>query len=40
LAAALLCVVRAAVPIHADTAASVLHSATVGRFDAGVLGTH
>ena len=28
------------VPIHADAAASVLHSAAVGGFDAVVLGPH
>jgi len=33
-------VVRAVVPIHADAAASVLYSAAVGGFDAGVLGPH
>ena len=38
LAAALSRVVRADVPIHADAAASVLHSAAIGGFDAGVLG--
>ena len=40
LTAAVSRVVRAAVPIHADAAASVLHSAAVGGFDAGVLGPH
>ena len=40
LAAALLRVVRAAVPVHAGAAASVLHSAAVGGFNAGVLGPH
>jgi len=38
LAAALSRVVRSAVPIHAADAASVLHSAAVSGFDAGVLG--
>jgi len=38
LAAALSRVVRAAVPIPAVAAASVLHSADVDRFDAGVVG--
>jgi len=38
LAAALSRVVRAAVPIPAVAAASVLHSAAVSGFDAGVLG--
>ena len=40
LTAALSCVVRTAVPIHADAAASVLHSAAIGGFDAGVLWPH
>jgi len=38
--AALLRAVRAAVPVHAGAAASVLHSAAVGGFNAGVLGPH
>ena len=38
LAAAVSRVVRADVPIPADAAASVLHSAAVGGFDAGVVG--
>ena len=37
-AAALLRVVHAAVPIPAVAAVSVLHSAAVGGFDAGVVG--
>jgi len=37
---ALSCVVRAAVPIHADAAGSVFHSTSVSGFDAGVLGPY
>ena len=40
LAAALLRVVRATVPVHAGAAASVLHYAAVSGFNTGVLGPH